>query len=132
MKKLNKLQNTIFFLGGMMLMAGSVLFLFEPVILAPAIFSAGAVFYVLIQWMQGYEGDNIRIIRLRKIQMFSGFMILLSAALMISNRWVYDIYTIFKLDIYNMWIAVLLAAAILQFYTILKIDKELLREEKKM
>lgn len=132
MKKLNKLQNTIFFLGGMMLMAGSVLFLFEPVILAPAIFSAGAVFYVVIQWMQGYEGDNIRIIRLRKIQMFSGFMILLSAALMISNRWVYDIYTIFKLDIYNMWIAVLLAAAILQFYTILKIDKELLREEKKM
>lgn len=116
----------------MMLMAGSVLFLFEPVILAPAIFSAGAVFYVVIQWMQGYEGDNIRIIRLRKIQMFSGFMILLSAALMISNRWVYDIYTIFKLDIYNMWIAVLLAAAILQFYTILKIDKELLREEKKM
>ncbi|MDO4801570.1 MAG: hypothetical protein Q4A15_05340 [Prevotellaceae bacterium] len=113
-------------------MAGSVLYLFEPLVLAPAIFSAGAVFYVIIQWMQGYEGDNMRIIRLRKIQVFSGLMILFAAALMISNRWVYDIYTFSKLDIYNMWIAVLLAAAILQFYTILKIDKELQREEKKM
>lgn len=113
-------------------MAGSVLYLFEPKILAPAIFSAGAIFYVIIQWMQGYEGANMRIIRLRKIQVFSGIMILLSAALMIANRWVYEIYTISKLDIYNMWIAVLLAAAILQFYTILKIDKELQRDEKKM
>ncbi len=108
-----------------MLVAGAVLYMFEPVILAPAVFAAGALFYVVMQWMQTYEGNNITLIRLRKIQLLSGVFIMLSAVLMISNRWVYDIFTLFKIDIYNSWIIFLFIGVILQLYTILRIDNEL-------
>lgn len=110
MKKLTRLQSIIFLLGGIMLVAGAVLYMFEPVILAPAVFAAGALFYVVMQWMQTYEGNNITLIRLRKIQLLSGVFIMLSAVLMISNRWVYDIFTLFKIDIYNSWIIFYLLA----------------------
>ncbi|MCQ2129555.1 MAG: hypothetical protein MJZ08_09035 [Bacteroidaceae bacterium] len=125
MKKLTRLQSIIFLLGGIMLVAGAVLYMFEPVILAPAVFAAGALFYVVMQWMQTYEGNNITLIRLRKIQLLSGVFIMLSAVLMISNRWVYDIFTLFKIDIYNSWIIFLFIGVILQLYTILRIDNEL-------
>lgn len=125
MKKLTRLQSIIFLLGGIMLVAGAVLYMFEPMILAPAVFAAGALFYVVMQWMQTYEGNNITLIRLRKIQLLSGVFIMLSAVLMISNRWVYDIFTLFKIDIYNSWIIFLFIGVILQLYTILRIDNEL-------
>lgn len=125
MKKLSKLQTAIFALGGVMLVVGAVLYKFEPIVLAPAVFSAGALFYVIIQWMQTYDGDSTAIKRLRKIQVISGGCILLSAALMIANRWVYDIFTLFKIDIYNSWIILLFIGVILQLYTILRIDNEL-------
>lgn len=125
MKKLTRLQSIIFLLGGIMLVAGAVLYMFEPVILASAVFAAGALFYVVMQWMQTYEGNNITLIRLRKIQLLSGVFIMLSAVLMISNRWVYDIFTLFKIDIYNSWIIFLFIGVILQLYTILRIDNEL-------
>lgn len=125
MNKLTRLQSLIFLLGGVMLVAGAVLYMFEPVILAPAVFTAGALFYVVIQWMQTYEGKNITLIRLRKIQLLSGVLIMLSAVLMISNRWVYEIFTFFKIDIYNSWIIFLFIGVILQLYTILRIDNEL-------
>ena len=125
MKKLSKLQTAIFALGGVMLVAGAILYKFEPVVLAPAVFSAGALFYVIIQWMQSYEGDRLAIKRLRKIQIISGGLILLSAVMMISNRWVYEIFTLFKIDIYNSWIILLFIGVILQLYTILRIDNEL-------
>lgn len=125
MKKLTRLQAIIFLLGGIMLVVGAVLYMFEPVILAPAVFAAGALFYVVMQWMQTYEGNNITLIRLRKIQLLSGVFIMLSAVLMISNRWVYDIFTLFKIDIYNSWIIFLFIGVILQLYTILRIDNEL-------
>lgn len=124
-KKLSRAQSAVFLLGGIMMVAGAILFKVEPLILAPAIFSAGALFYVVMQWQQKYEGNNPTIERLRKLQILSGIFLLFSAVLMISNRWVYDIFTLFKVDIYNMWIIFLFIGVFLQFYTILRIDNEL-------
>lgn len=125
MRQLSKLQTAIFFIGGILLMVGAAAYLLEPFILAPSIFTTGAIFYVIIQWMQSYLGDDPTIKRLRKIQIVSGILILIAALLMISNRWVYDIYRFTKIDIFNTWIAFLLAGAILQVYTIFRIDNEL-------
>ena len=125
MKKLSKLQSLIFAFGGVMLVAGAALYLFEPQILAPALFTIGALCYVIIQWQQTYDGDNPTIKRLRKIQIISGVCILLSAILMISNRFVYEIFTFYRVDIYNYWIILLFIGVILQLYTILRIDKEI-------
>ena len=129
MKKLSRLQSAIFSLGGILLIIGAIIYKFEPVIVAPAIFSTGALFYVIMQWLQSYEGNNTTIIRLRKIQVLSGVMILFSAVLMIANRWVYDIYAFTKIDIYNSWIAFLMVGAVLQVYTVFRMDNELKKQK---
>lgn len=107
------------------MIAGAVLFLYDPLILAPTLFSIGALAYVSMQWMQKYEGEKFILKRLRKLQLLSGWIIIFSAILMVCNRWTYDIFTLLKVDIYNMWIVFLFVGVLLQFYTILRMDKEI-------
>ena len=125
MKKLTKLQSAIFAIGAVMLVAGAVLYLFEPKILAPSLYGVGAVCYVSMQWLQSYEGRNLTMKRLRKIQVVSGVFLLFSAILMVLNRFVYEIFTFYRVDIYNYWIIFLFIGVILQLYTILRMDKEI-------
>lgn len=125
MKELSRLQTIIYFVGGILMIAGAVLFLYDPLILAPTLFSIGALAYVSMQWMQKYEGEKFILKRLRKLQLLSGWIIIFSAILMVCNRWTYDIFTLLKVDIYNMWIVFLFVGVLLQFYTILRMDKEI-------
>ena len=84
--------------------------------------------------LQRYEGNNLVIRRLRRMMLISDFLFLLSALLMFAN-----IANFFGLSqivyaqyVYNKWVITLLIAAILQLYSMHRIDQELAKEAKKL
>ena len=95
---------------------------------APWLFAAGALAYTSMQMLQRYEGRNFTVRRLRRIMLFSDFLLLLTAVLMFVSRWPQlgglDWLTYVNY-VHNNWVITLLLAAILQLYTTYRIDKEL-------
>lgn len=133
MKKLNSLQNAVFLLGAVLMVvgAGTSLLAWQS---APYIYALGAVCFTSMQMLQRYDGNNFVIRRLRRMMLISDFLFLLSALLMFAN-----IANIFGLSqiayaqyVYNKWVITLLIAAILQLYSMHRIDQELAKEAKKL
>jgi len=132
MRQLNKLQSIVFAVGAVLMLVGAALGMFFREV-APWIFAVGALAYVAIQVQQRYEGDNFTIQRLRRIMLMSDILLIVVAALMFA-----DYGNPFGLDqltwlnyIHNNWIVVLLIAAVIQLYTVFRIDSELDKEAKK-
>ena len=99
---------------------------------APYVFSPGALLFVAMQLRQRYEGRNFTIRRLRRIQILSCMLFLLSALLMLANQqnflpmdWLYYIKYV-----RNNWVVALLVAAILQLYTSHRISSEIEKDTK--
>jgi len=133
MKQLNSLQNAIFVSGALLMVVGAAIWMFSKT-LAPWLFAIGALAYTAMQVQQRYEGDNFTIQRLRRIMMMSDVLLILTAALMFA-----DDGNPFGLDhltwlnyIHNNWIVLLLLAAVIQLYTVFRIDSELKKEAKKL
>ena len=132
MKQLNSFQNAIFVSGAVLMVAGAALWMmFKD--LAPWLFAIGALAFVAMQVQQRYEGDNFTIQRLRRIMLMSDVLLILTAALMFA-----DDGNPFGLDhltwlnyIHNNWMVLLLLAAVIQLYTVFRIDAELKKEAKK-
>lgn len=100
---------------------------------APYVFAVGALAYVAMQVQQSYEGDNFTISRLRRIMLISDVLLIGVAALMFAdhgNPFGLDHLTWLKY-VHNNWLVVLLIAAVLQLYTVYRIDMEIQREAKK-
>ncbi len=100
---------------------------------APWVFALGALAYVAMQVQQRYDGDNFTIQRLRRIMLMSDILLIVVAALMFA-----DYGNPFGLEqltwlnyIHNNWVVVLLIAAVIQLYTVFRIDSELAKEAKK-
>ena len=132
MRQLNKLENTIYIRGALLLVAGAAMGLFWRNV-APYVFAVGAVCYVSMQLLQRYEGDNFTIRRLRRIMILSDVLLLVSALLMFAgngNPLGLDHIT-YVSYIKGNWVVLLLLAAILQFYTTYRISSELEKEAKK-
>ncbi|MBO7108603.1 MAG: hypothetical protein J6V97_00770 [Prevotella sp.] len=132
MKQLNSLQNAIFVSGAVLMVAGAALWMMFKS-LAPWIFAVGALAFVAMQVQQRYEGDNFTIQRLRRIMLMSDVLLILTAALMFA-----DDGNPFGLDhltwlnyIHNNWMVLLLLAAVIQLYTVFRMDSELKKEAKK-
>lgn len=112
------------------MVAGAVGMVFRWVA-APWLFIVGALAYTAMQMQQSYEGRNFTVRRLRRILLFSDFLLLFTGVLMIVTQmpqlggldWLtYVNY------VHNNWVVTLLIAAILQLYVTYRLDKEL-REE---
>ena len=112
-------------IGGILMVLSALMYFFDKSIYIQIAFVIGTLCFVLMQWWQTFETDTLALMRLRKLQIISGIFLLSSAILMLANNFVYEIYTYFKIDIYNYWIVALFIGALLQLYTILRIDKEL-------
>lgn len=132
MKPLSKLQSVIFTVGALLMVAGAAMGMFLPA-LSPYVFTIGALAYVAIQLQQRYEGDNFTIQRLRRILLMSDVLLIGVAALMFADQG-----NPFGLDhltwlnyIHNNWVIALLLAAVIQLYTVYRIDSELQKEAKK-
>lgn len=132
MKQLNSLQNAIFISGAVLMLVGAALGMFLRSV-APWIFAVGVLAFVAMQVQQRYEGENFTIQRLRRIMLMSDILLILAAALMFA-----DYGNPFGLDhltwlnyIHNNWVAAVLIAALIQLYTVFRMDAELRKEAKK-
>ena len=118
MKKLNNLQVAVFLLGALLMVigAGTSMLAWGS---APYVFSVGALCFASMQMLQRYEGSNFVIRRLRRIQLVSDVLFLVSGLLMIANKgnFLGLSYMTYIEYVYNKWVITLLVAAILQLYT---------------
>lgn len=139
MRALSKLQQTLMAAGAVLMLLGALLAAPLPgraavmPALAPWVYAVGALAFVTMQFLQRYEGDSFTIQRLRRIMLMSDVLLILVAALMFA-----DLGNPFGLDhftwlnyIHNNWVIALLLAALIQLYTVYRIDAELKEEAKK-
>ena len=131
MKKLNKLQSVIMFLGGLLMAAGAILFIthWNP---SPYIYILGSILFVSMQFLQRYEGYNIVLRRLRNIYIIGGVLILFAGVLMVFNyQYVYLKWFNYSFYIRNEWVLSLFLGSLLQLYTSFRMPVELDKEAKK-
>lgn len=116
------LRTTLFRTGGLLLVAGAVMPLFE-FSFASYVFSLGALLFAPIQISDRYEGSNLIIRRLRRQQVMGALMLLVTAALMLMRLW--DIPPFRGEE----WKIALMIATLIEGYTIFRIDKETNKEK---
>ena len=126
MKPLSHFQNTIFVLGGILLIVGALAPLFTWLReYAPYIYTCGALMFSTMQLVQRYEGQDIVIRRLRRQQMLGAILIPVSViVLLISDMRCARLSG-------GEWKLVLLIAVVLELYTAFRLPQELEREQRK-
>lgn len=135
MKQLNKLQTLIFLTGGAMMVVGAGCFaLMWQQKIACWIYLVGALMFGVMQMMQEYQGNNFIVKRLKRIMSLADIFFILSGFLMVDMVYrflqsAFDNYLTYYNTIYNKWVVLLLIAAILEMYTMHRIEHELSKEE---
>ncbi len=94
------------------------------------VFILGALMFTTMQLLQSYEGSDITIKRLKRIQGLADLLFVMAGILMADHA-----YGFFRplfsnpLDymnyVFNKWVVLLLLAAILEVYTVHRLDHEL-------
>jgi hypothetical protein len=137
MKQLNKLQ-TIAFLAGSVLMVIGVgsysLMWHQPI--ACWVFLVGAILFGVIQMLQSYEGTELTIRRLKRIQTLADLLFILAGIVMVDSAYgffrpAFAQYIDYITYVYNKWVVLLLIAVVLEVYTTHRIDHELSKKNLK-
>lgn len=137
MKKLNKLQSIVFLLGGVLMVVGAACFslLWQQDVVC-WVFLAGAAMFSTMQLMQTYDGRSFVVQRLKRIMNLADLLFVVAGILMVDTayqflRSMFDSYDTYFSWLYNKWVVVLLIAAVLEMYTMHRIDHELGKEDEK-
>ena len=137
MKKLNKLQSIVFLLGGVLMVVGAACFslLWQQDVVC-WVFLAGASMFSTMQLMQTYDGRSFVVQRLKRIMNLADLLFVVAGILMVDTayqflRSMFDSYDTYFSWLYNKWVVVLLIAAVLEMYTMHRIDHELGKEDEK-
>ena len=126
MKPLNKLQNIIFQLGGILLLAGAVMPLYSALaVYAPYIYTIGALMFSTMQMMNRYEGANVIVRRLRRQQIIGACLLIVAGGMMFGS--LYQTGP-FKNDEWKIALAI---GAFIEVYTSFRIPAILEKEEGK-
>lgn len=135
MKQLNKTQSALFVAGGVLMVigAGSYAATWMQQV-ACWVFLTGSLLFTIMQQMQSYEGQNFVIRRLKNIMSFAHLCFVLSGLLMADSAYgfmlrAFSNYMDYYTYLYNKWVVLLLVAAILEVYTMHRIDNELKKED---
>ena len=105
-----------------LMMAGAILLLLGAMLqitrweLSPVIYTIGAVLFAYVQVMDGYQGQNLIIRRLRRQQILGAVLLVFTGVLMFVMK-------------RNEWIVCLTIAAILDLYTAFRIPAEMEKEK---
>ena len=136
MKQLNRFQSTLFAIGGMLMVigAGCFAFMWQQQVVC-WLFLAGASMFTLMQSMQTYEGSNFVIRRLKRIQAVANIFFMLAGILMVDTAYMFfrplfDSSIAYVDYLYNKWVVLLLIAALLEIYTMHRIDHEMKKDKK--
>lgn len=131
MKQLSKIQTLVFMLGGALMVVGAGCFAFMWQQQAVCwVFLLGTVLFSVMQMMQTYEGKELTVKRLKRIQSLADILFVVAGILMVDTAWGFfkpmfsDIFTYYNC-VYNKWVVVLLIAAIVEVYTMHRLDHEL-------
>lgn len=108
--------------GGGLMLAAVVAKLFIPSIACPVLFLAGSMAYGCMQMLQRYDGKNLVIKRLRRIQVFSDLALILSGMAMLLPY--FNLYYGHR----NEWLAFFAIGVFLQLYTAFRIPTEIDKE----
>lgn len=136
---MSKAETFLFLLGGLLMVVGAGCFAFMwHREVASWIFLVGAVLFSAMQTRQTYSGTSLVIRRLKRIQLLSGILFILTGILMADTA-VHFLLPLFKGEggyisyityIYNKWVIALLIAAVLEVYTTHRLSHELEKEKK--
>lgn len=136
MKQLNRIQSAIFLIGGLLMVAGVAccVLMVIPTIMC-WVYLLGAVMFATMQVSQLYEGNELVVRRLKKLQNLSDLLFVLAGVLLADTVYAGTCHSFFKsmfsnqeayiTYLYNKWVILLLIAAILEVYTSHRIDHEL-------
>ena len=120
MKELSKPLLALMNCGGAFMLGAVILKFFKPLSLTcPVFFLGGALLYGCIQMLQSYEGKNLVIKRLRRIQIFSDLALILSGMVMILPF--FNVHYGHR----NEWLIFFAIGVFLQLYTAFRIPSEL-------
>lgn len=133
MNQLTKTQIWIMNIGALLMLFALVANLFFPVfppLTYPLLFLAGAMGFGCMQMLQRYEGKNFVIRRLRRLQILSDIMLILTGFFMLlPYMGVFHIPYIHLGTARNEWLIPLVIAALLQLYTVFRLPNELEKEQ---
>lgn len=131
MTRLNKYQGVVFLLGGLLMVAGAgcTAFMWQQATMC-WVFLAGSLLFSIIQMMQSYEGTELTIHRLKRIQTLADILFVLAGLVMVDSSYgffrpLFHNQEAYITYLYNKWVILLLIAAILEVYTVHRIDHEL-------
>ena len=131
MKQLSKFQSILFVLGGILMVigVGCFVFMFKQQIVS-WLFLVGTLLFATMQMMQEYKGNNMTISRLKNIMTLADLVFIFSGILMVDNvygfiRPAFSNANDYVTYLYNKWVVLLLIAAILEIYTMHRIEWEI-------
>ena len=134
MRKLNRTQSTVMIVGGAMMVVSAVCFvlLWQQRTVCWT-FLTGAAMFALVQLMQTYDGNSFVARRLKRIMDLADLLLVVAGLLMVDTayqfmRGIFGSYENYYNWIYNKWVVALLVAALLELYTMLRMDQELKKE----
>ena len=109
--------------------AGSFVFYWHRALVC-WIFLAGAVMFSTVQAMQNHGDEGLVVRRLLRIQGLAGLLFIVSGILLADTNYgffrsLFVNYTDYLTYVYNKWVITLLIAAVLEVYTVHRIDHEL-------
>src|SRR5574344_1017443 len=117
MKKLSKAEMIVLYIGGILMLAGAITYIFLGM-WAAYIFIVGSLAYTSMQFLQRYEGKSLTIRRLRRIQNISCILILFAGVLMLINfQYIYIQWLNWGYYVRNEWLLSLFIGAVLHLYT---------------
>jgi uncharacterized membrane protein len=136
MKQLSKFQTTLFVLGGalMVIGVGCYVFMLQQLVVC-WVFLLGAVLFATMQLLQVYEGHELTVRRLKRIMNLADILFVVSGILLADTAYANAGHSFFAQLftnretyislLYNKWVVLLLIAAVLEVYTMHRIDHEL-------
>lgn len=136
MKQLNKLQSILYAVGGalMVIGAGCFAFMWQQQVVC-WLYLVGATLFCLMQSMQTYEGTDFVVRRLKRIQAVANIFFMLAGILMVDTAYMFfrplfDSSIAYVDYLYNKWVVLLLIAALLEIYTMHRIDHEMKKDKR--
>lgn len=128
MKELNKWQNLVFQVGGVLMVIGAAAPIFFQAHAGALMLLVGAMMFGTMQMLAKYEGRNVTLRRLRRQQIMADFFLIFSGFLAVTYEW--GVAQAYGFHISNgEWKLAFIIGVVLEIYTVFRIDYILKKEK---
>ena len=112
---MKKIQQAIYILGGILLVAGAALYI-TGWAWVPYMYITGSFMFAAMQMLDRYTGKNLVLRRLRRQQLLGAIALMLAGVLMLACK-------------HNEWILCMLVGCLVELHTAFRIPQEYEKEE---